>query len=178
MSLLKKTKTYLIGPMEFQNGEDWREKFTKDVKSMGIHCFNPYKKEFIHRIDESDAHRKELNWLREHGEYDALAAHCKDFRIFDLACVDKSDFIVCYVDTSVFSVGTFEELSWANRLKKPIFVVVKQGKKSCPLWIFGMIDHNYIFDTFDEVVDKLKRINNEEEPVDHKRWRLLQEGIR
>ena len=43
MNLLHKTKTYLVGHMQYLSGRDWREDVTTSLKPLGITCFNPYK---------------------------------------------------------------------------------------------------------------------------------------
>lgn len=176
--ILYKTKTYLVGAMEFKNGEDWRNKVTCELNKMGIVCMNPYHKPFMHGFDESDEYRQKLLNLRETGQYDELAKHCKSFRIYDLNLVDRSDFIIFYYDSDIPTIGSFEEFFWSNRLKKPVFVIVEQGKSRAPLWLYGTIPHRYIYNSIDEVIEQIKKINSGEIEINHDRWRLLKEIYR
>jgi hypothetical protein len=54
----------------------------------------------------------------------------------DLRVVDIVDFLIVYVNTDAYTVGTWEEFFWANRAKKPLFVVVEGGKQNCPALAF------------------------------------------
>ena len=44
LNLLSKTKTYLVGHMQYLSGRDWREEVTSKLKDINITCFDPYKK--------------------------------------------------------------------------------------------------------------------------------------
>jgi nucleoside 2-deoxyribosyltransferase len=176
--ILYKTKTYLVGAMEFKNGEDWRNKVTTELKKMGIVGLDPYHKPFMHGFDESEGYKQKLFKLREIGEYEELAKHCKAFRSYDLNLVDRCDFIIFYYDCTVPTIGSFEEFFWANRLKKPVFVIVEQGKSKAPLWLFGTIPHKYIYNSVNEVIDQLKKINSGEIDINQDRWRLLKPEYR
>ena len=177
-NLLRKTKTYLIGPMEFENGESWRNIAINELSKINITCFDPYNKPFQHTFDETDEFREKLKILRNTEQYEELSDYCKEFRIYDLNLVDRSDFIICYINPKVFTAGTMEELSWAVRLKKPIFIFVNGGKKLCPYWIFGMISHKYIYNSLDEVILKIKSIDDGSVKMDSDRWRLLKYDAR
>lgn len=177
MNNLWKTKVYTVGSMEYQNGEAWRSFLKKEFKDIPICVLDPYHKQFIKTIDESDTQRKHLMESRENGDFEEVARHAKEFRAFDLACVDKSDFIVWYLDTTVPTIGSVEEFSWAVRLKRPSYVVVKQGKNKCPLWIFGMIPHKYIFSSLEEFVQEIRDLDSGKKELDN-RWRLFDLDIR
>ena len=101
MNVLKKTKVYLVGPMEYQNGRAWREDMTIFLNSMDITVFDPYKKPFINAPEEDEDCHERMNKLMQSGEYDEVATHFKAVRAFDLSMVDRSDFIICYIDPTV-----------------------------------------------------------------------------
>jgi hypothetical protein len=63
-------------------------------------------------------------------------------------------------------------------MKKPIFLSVEGGKKKCPLWILGMIPHKYIYNSVEEIVDMIRKIDGEKVKVDSDRWRLLKPEYR
>ena len=52
------------------------------------------------------------------------------------------------------------------------------GKKKTPLWMMGMMPHKYIYDSIEDVVDMIKRIDNGEKEIDSDRWRLLRIELR
>jgi hypothetical protein len=145
---------------------------------MGIVCYDPYCKPFVIDVDETESANESLKLLRAKGEYDEVERIMKRIRSFDLALTDKADFIVAYIDPEVFTCGSIEELSWANRQKKPIFLIVEGGKSKCPLWLFGMIPYKYIYNNLDEVVEAIKKIDSGEKETDSSRWRILREEFR
>jgi len=177
MGILNKTKVYTIGSMEYGNGEDWRNELKTHFKPRGIHVLDPYHKQFVLACDETEEKREELKAWREQGKYEELAAYCKNFRRLDLNCVDKSDFIVWNLDVTVPTIGSVEEFSVGVKLKRPAYIICKQGKTKCPLWIFGMIPHQYIMSSLEEFVVEIKQIDDGTKPMDN-RWRLFQEEIR
>jgi len=175
---LRNTKTYLVGAMEYKNGRRWREDFTKKMSEIGVICFDPYKKPFVIDVDETEDVHERLVDLRTEGNYDEVSRIMKKIRAFDLGLTDRADFIVAYIDPSVFTTGSLEEIFWSNRMKKVIFLVIEGGKKKCPLWLFGAIPHKYIYNNLDEVVEVLKRIDSGEKEMDSDRWRLLKPAFR
>ena len=178
MNILKKTKTYLIGAMEYADGTKWREDMTVFLHDINVTVFDPYKKPFINAPKEdSETHRK-LYALMQAEEYDEVAAHFKQVRAFDLSMVDRSDFIICYINPKVPTFGTVEELATAVRMRRPTFIIVEGGKKNTPLWIMGMIPHKFIYNNFDEVKNMLTNINTGVKSIDSDRWRLFKEELR
>lgn len=178
MGILNKTKCYLVGSMQYKNGREWRDEFQEKVKKLGITCFNPYSKPFVKDIQECENFQKNLLSNLEKENYDFVSEKMKEVRSFDLSLVDYSSFIVAYIDPTVVTVGSWEELFWANRLKKPIFLIIEGGKKKSPLWILGTLPHKYIYDDIDKVVDILSKIDKGEKELDNNRWRLLREEYR
>lgn len=186
MNILAGTKTYLIGCMQYQNGEEWRNDMTEFLNQKNIVVFDPYKKPFINSPKEDQLTQDLMMALMEgrrddiapSAQFDIVAAHYKQIRSFDLAMVDKSDFIVCYLNPNVPTYGTVEELVTAVRLKRPIFIVVEGGKSKTPLWVMGMLHHKYIYDDFDQLKKMLTSIDNGEKEADNRRWRLLKPELR
>lgn len=177
MGILNKTKVYTIGSMQYGDGTGWRNKLKEDFAPMKIHILDPYHKQFVRHISESRETRLELNKLREEGKWDELNKFWKDVRVHDLACVDKSDFVVWYLDVTIPTIGSVEEAAWSVRLKRPTYIVVHQGKEKAPDWIFGMVPHQYILSSLDEFVSEIKQIDAGTKKMDN-RWRLFHEDIR
>ena len=42
-NVLDKTRTYLVGHMQYSDGRNWREHVEKELESLNITVFNPYK---------------------------------------------------------------------------------------------------------------------------------------
>lgn len=181
MNNLRKTKAYLIGHMQYANGQAWRNEFKDKIADIGVTCFDPYEKPYDQHLlgtDESDEIREECIKKMEIGDYDYVANLFKHVRNLDLALCDKSDFIVMYLDPKVPTIGTVEELSTSVKMKKPVFIFVEGGKVKTPLWILGMIPHKFIFNSLDEIVDVLYKMDSGEMPIDPKYWRLLRKEYR
>lgn len=178
MGALHGTSCYLIGQMQYMNGAPWRNLVKALLEPRGIQCFDPYHKPFVDDVDESDETREKLLAELEAGNYEFVANRLKKVRNFDLNLVDRSDFIVCYLNMKYGTCGTWEEFFQANRHKKPIFCVFEGGKKKAPLWVFGTIPHRYIFDSIEEMTGHILGIDNGEIAPDPKRWRLLKPEFR
>ena len=159
-SNLFRTRCYLVGHMQYADGRDWRDYVSTEMEAMGITVFNPYDKDM------------------DNGHYNDVAKRMKQIRSYDLNLVDRSDFIIAHLLPEVASWGSAEELVTAVRMKKPVFVSMEGGKKKTPLWVMGMMPHHYIYDSVEDIVDMLKRINSGDKEIDSDRWRLLRKELR
>ena len=177
-NILDKTRTYLVGHMQYANGRDWREYVEGELEPMGIRIFNPYKKPFVKDVAEDENVRGKVSANMENGHYSDVAKRMKEIRSYDLNLVDRSDFIVAHLLPDVASWGSAEEIVTAVRMKKPVFVSMEGGKTKTPLWMMGMMPHKYIYDSIEDVVDMIKRIDNGEKEIDSDRWRLLRKDLR
>jgi len=178
MNLLNKTKTYLVGHMQYADGSGWRQYVKKELSPLGITIFDPYDKPFIKDVDEGYEIRKSLSSLMNDENYDEVQEKMREIRIYDLNLVDRSDFIIAHIIPDVASWGSAEELVTANRSKKPIFLSVEGGKKKCPLWLLGTIPHRYIYNSLSDIVATIGGINKGYIKIDSDRWRLLREEYR
>ncbi len=176
--VLYKTRCYLVGHMEYANGRDWREQVEKGLNKKGIITFNPYKKPFIKDVGEGEDFRRHLKEQMACGNFDEVQEKMRQIRIYDLNLVDRSDFIVAHIIPNVASWGSAEELVTAVRMKKPTFISIEGGKRSAPLWLLGMFPHKYLYDTPDQIIEILSKINSGEKYIDSDRWRLLRKELR
>jgi hypothetical protein len=172
-NLLNKTRIYTIGHMEYADGRDWREYVKIELQPRGITVFNPYFKPFICETLETEEARKELKSNMDNGRFELVNKRMKAVRADDLRLCDISDFFIANIIPHVASWGSAEEITTANRAKKPIFVCVEGGKKKCPLWIMGMLPHKYIHDSVEDAVEMIKDIDAGKLRIDSERWRLL-----
>jgi hypothetical protein len=90
-----------------------------------------------------------------------------------LRLVDISDFLIVNLDLDIHPCGTYEEIFWANRQKKPIIVHMVQGKQNAPDWLFGTIPHQMIFSTWDDIKNYLENIHNNPDIISYNRWYFL-----
>ncbi len=171
MNRLENTRCYLAGAMDRvpDGGVLWRERITYTLDTFGVKVLDPCKKPIDvggESVDDRDHH----NELKRLGHWDELQKHMKIIRATDLRMVDVSDFIILNVDIDVHMCGSYEELTLANRQKKPIIVHIEQGKENAPNWMFGMIPHEHMFGTWDGVISYLLHINTDEKIDQLKRW--------
>jgi len=180
-NILWRTRTYLVGNMEYVSGaegESWRDEVTRTLKEWGVIVFNPYHKPFIKDVQEGTVVGEQLKRARMRGGFDWIAKKMRQIRIFDLNLVDRCDFIIAYINPSVASWGSAEEIVTAVRMKKPLFLAIKGGKALCPNWIFGMFPHKYIYDSPQDILTVLKHINSGRKKLDNERWKLLRKEYR
>ncbi len=178
MGILNRTRLYTIGAMEYEDGQGWRNLVKTALQPLGITIFDPYHKPFCNEICEDEEARKSLKDWMDSGEYEKVSERMKAVRRDDLRLVDLSDFFIVYINPKIPSWGSAEEIYWANRLKKPIFLFVEGGKSKTPLWIMGTIPHKYIYGSLEEILETIKKINDGERVIDSDRWRLLKEEYR
>jgi len=164
--------------MQYADGTEWRNRIKEHLVPRGITCFDPYQKPFMHDVEEGDEVRDELLKKLEEADYDTVSKRMRKIRMYDLNLVDRSDFIVAYLNMDIPTCGTWEEIFNANRMKKPIFLIMEGGKKRAPLWMFGTIPHKYIYPSVEEALDILVKIDDGKIEIDSNRWRLLKEHYR
>jgi len=141
-------------------GVQWRESITPWLHSRGVIVYDPTKKPIDigwERIENRDYRRQ----LKEDGQYDQLKAEMKPVRCTDLRMVDITDFLIVNLDMSIYTTGTHEEITTANRSKKPVIIRCQQGKNSVPDWLFGMLPHETFFQEWEQVYEYLDLIDRE-----------------
>jgi len=178
MGLLYKTRTYLVGSMQYSEGRSWRDEITPKLEKMGITVFDPYKKPFVSNVDEDEKTRAALAELMNKEDLETVAERMKPVRNYDLRLCDLSDFIIAHIIPHVASWGSAEELVTSCKMHKPTFVSIEGGRKKCPLWVTAMFPTKYIYNNVGEIVSVLERIDSGEKPMDSKRWKLLKEEFR
>jgi hypothetical protein len=57
-------------------------------------------------------------------------------------------------------------------------VAIEGTKKKCPLWLLGMFPHKYIYDSVDDILEMLIKIDEGKKEIDSDRWRLLKPEFR
>ena len=172
MGRLYLNRAYLAGPMDraADGGIQWRQKMVPWLNSRGIVAFDPTNKPCDVGVETpwSRAIRREA---RSRGDLSLTLAD-KAVRQIDLRMVDVTDFTIVNLDMSQQPCGTFEELFWGNREKKPILVHSTNGKLNAPDWLFWTIPHEHIFDSWDDLKAYIDHINTAplEQIQTLKRW--------
>ena len=177
-NVLEKTRTYLVGHMQYADGRNWRDAVEEELGKLNITVFNPYKKPFVKDVDEDEEARYKMHEDMGNGYYNDVAERMSTVRSYDLNLVDRSDFIVAHLLPDVASWGSAEEIVTAVRMKKPIFISMQGGKSQTPLWMMGMLPHHYIYDSIEEVLEMIHQINDGKKAIDSDRWSLLRKELR
>ena len=180
VGLLKDTRCYLIGHMQYASGRGWRDIVKETFKKTGIKFYDPYHKPFLHDVPEDEASRAEmLHWL-ETEQYGMVAERMKAVRGYDLRLCDICDWFVAVIKPTIASWGSAEEITTVIREKKPLFLIIDdpRGKKACPLWLLGTIPHKYIYNTLEEAIQTIKYIDKGIVKMSSDRWKLLKPELR
>ena len=168
---LNNQRVYLAGAMDrvSDRGNGWRDDITPFLQDLGVIIFNPIKKPTIVGKEDWETHKHKIQ-LKQEENYTELSNLMKTIRSVDLRLVDISDFLIVNLDLDIHPCGTYEEIFWANRQKKPIIVHMVQGKQKCPDWLFGTIPHEMIFSSWEEIKNYLVEINHSQEIKTFNRW--------
>lgn len=167
----------MIGPMQFADGSSIREYFRKELAKLNITVFDHYSCPFIEDdIKEDQDTVNHIKQLIAEEEFEELENY-KSIRSHDLALIDKSDFVIIHFIPGITMCGTWEEFFSANRIKRPIFFIT-DNKKLTPAWVYWTIPYRYIYNTKEEVLNILQRIDSGDVPIDSDRWRLLKPEYR
>lgn len=171
MNKLKGQRAYLAGAIDRVNdrGIGWREYITPFLENLGIIIYNPLDKPSKIGIENSETHLYKKK-LKNEQKYDELSSIMKHIRCVDLRLVDISDFLIVNLDLVTHPCGTYEEIFWANRQKKPIIVHVEQGKQKAPDWLFGTIPHEMIFSSWEAIQNYLRYVDSFHKIEHYNRW--------
>lgn len=172
MNRLRGMRAYLCGAMGFtlDNGMAWRQMIGDHLRSdFDVTVLDPTNKPIDIGAETLENKEHRLS-LKEAGAWDQINREMKIIRCVDLRMVDISDFSIVNVDISVYTVGTWEEVTLANRQKKPIIFHIEQGKRCCPDWVFGMVPHQFVMDEWSDVLEYLMHVDSDPLVEHMKRW--------
>lgn len=179
-NLLRDTRCYLIGHMQYADGRGWRDSVKEELKDCGIKFYDPYHKPFVHDVPEDEGSRAEmLHWM-ETEQYDLVAHRMKEVRGYDLRLCDICDWYIAVIKPTIASWGSAEEITTIIREKKPLFLVIDdpRGKKACPLWLLGVIPHKYVYNNLDEAIKTIRALDQGIVKMSSDRWKLLLPNLR
>jgi len=171
MSKLTQARCYLAGAMDRvkDGGVGWRLDIQSTLDDLGIHWLDPCRKPIDIGLEDEES-RRLRHAAKMRGDFDYVAKEMRTIRCVDLRMTDVADIVILNLDIDVHACGTYEELFWTNRQKKPILVHVEQGKQNAPDWLFGTIPHQHIFSTWDELADYVRRVASGEVDETFGRW--------
>jgi|ERR1041385_1899367 hypothetical protein len=179
-NLLKDTRCYLIGSMQYADGRGWRDTVKEELFPLGIKFYDPYHKPFVHDVPEDEGSREQmLHWM-DTEQYDLVAQRMKAVRGYDLRLCDICDFFIAVIIPGVASWGSAEEITTVIREKKPLFLVIDdpKGKKATPLWLMGVMPHKYVYNNLEEAINMLRAVDDGIVKMSSDRWKLLKPNLR
>ncbi len=178
MNLLKGTKTYTIGPLQYASWEKakkWRDKVKVELAPLGIDVLSPLDKVFRNYPQESESKNKELREALLEGRYDYVHKEMLDIRNRDLCCCDISTFLIAVLEPGVPSFGAIDEIITSKRAAKPVFLVIPSlGYAGIPLWLASYFKPEWVYASVDEVISKLKDIDAGKVELDRKYWKIVE----
>lgn len=165
MNYLTNKRCYLSGPIEHAS-TDWRIYPTKVLtEEFGVDLYNPFgdpKHQWKDRLIEA-RNNKDLKTIRN---------IAKKFVRKDLAMIDRSDFLVCFLPLNVATYGTCHELINSVNAKKPSLIVGTDHIVNIPFWFHGFIDQALMFASWDELFVYLKEVD-EGKHKDNDKWSFV-----
>jgi hypothetical protein len=137
--VLNNATVYLSGPMDFvasrkaEKETGWRNRVSEFVRRMGVTVYDPWLKPEVAGLmhygkEDEFTTDKRQTWTFEktvHGDR-TRAELCSEFwptLHIDLRMTDTSDFLIAYVPTNIYSVGTVHEIVMARLQQKPVLFV-------------------------------------------------------
>lgn len=138
-TLLDGSRVYLSGPMDFIGSRviekylGWRSIITPIFKALNVLVMDPWNKPMIKGLDPKNEYGKE-GVHRDKSKYErdfwtnpeTRALYETEFWEtvhIDLRMTDISDFMLAFVPTNIYSVGTVHEILTAKSQKKPTLLV-------------------------------------------------------
>lgn len=181
---LKGSTVYLCGPMDHcpDRGVSWRQKITPFLHNLGIGVYDPSNKATFGIADEDVDHLEDRHTIidgiksglvLQRDLYDKYHELMKEVVAIDLRMVDISSFIILYVDTDIHACGTYIEIATSALQRKPIIACVKQGKVNCPPFLMGLLKHEMIFSSWEEVTNYIQHIALSENIDTLGRWKFF-----
>jgi hypothetical protein len=162
---------YLAGAMEAdkQSGTTYRRIFIDKCKAAGlkIKFLDPTNK-IMNLTPDVDKEKDKIDEYRNSSNWAALRLLMKKIVRQDLRQVDLADMTIAFIDKQIFTCGTIEEITTNEREKKLTLIISAGGKKACPAWLFGIIHHDFIFESDDEAIEYLVKLNNGTIPMNEK----------
>jgi nucleoside 2-deoxyribosyltransferase len=160
---LNGSKVYLSGPIQYDDGPNWRVPVIESLSKFGIEVFDPFS-------DEKQMQTGVLKECIEKEDYDEVEKICTKFVKKDLAVIDRCDFLIAYNPNGIRTTGTPCEVHHAVQLKKPVLIVCPEGKASASLWYFGYIRHQYIYGSWEECYSYLDEVDRYKHKDNHRWW--------
>ena len=175
---LKLMRFYEVGPMDWDReaGKPWRIELAKWLKSRGALPIDPYLKPMlkIHldAMEDDDGYERRKAAMQK-GDRDTVRQIMKPIVHTDLRIVDHSDCIIANLDLDKRPCGTYDEIYMAANQNKPVIVYCPQGVKSIPDWLWGRLHPKLFFDSWSDVKEYLRHIDEDDDIDLLGRWKFF-----
>ena len=170
---LKGLRVYLAGPIDHadDDGIGWRDMMKPFLTEKGMLPLDPCDKPINYAsYGEVGEEKNKMMELKKMGRFFELSEQMKSICHVDLRMTDVADCVIVYINPEVPMCGTIHELINSLQQRKPTLVVVEGGKKNAPNWLFGIMDFNFMFDSFDELKDFMCLVDEAAFTPDLTRW--------
>jgi nucleoside 2-deoxyribosyltransferase len=170
-NVLAGKKFYLSGSIEHDNSAyNWRVEPCRILKEeFGIVVFDPF-------ADPKQCLTTELDAARKNRDFNTIVKIAKGFVRKDLAMIDRADALIAYLPYMVPTTGTHHEIILSNSCKKPTLLICPQGREFIPLWYYGFIPHEFMFDSWKDLYGYLHEVNNHKH-TENNRWAIVYELV-
>lgn len=172
-NMLRGLRCYLAGPIDHaeDDGVGWRLEMGKWLKKKGVIVFDPCDKPVTYtKYKEIEEEKEKMMALKSNGRYFELTKRMKEIVHVDLRMVDISDMVIIYLDPNTQMFGTIHELLNSLHQRKPTLVVIEGGRSEASNWLFGIMDFNFMFDSFEDLYEFLTLIDTAAIEADLSRW--------
>jgi hypothetical protein len=168
---LRGMRTYLCGAMDqvADGGVVWRRAITPVLNKMGVIVLDPCNKPFEGGVEDHQNREWRKKW-KSVGNLGMVRKTMKPIRTMDLRMVDISDFVITCIDIDVHMCGSYEEITTANRQKKPVLIWCVQGRNSTPDWLLGMLPNEHIFNNVNDLMTYLRHVDTAPRVKTYRRW--------
>ena len=138
-NILSDATVYLSGPMDFvasrkeEKEFGWRNRISQFVREYGVTVYDPWYKPEVNGMphygkEDEFSTNKRNSWTYENTKQGdrTRAELCSEFwptLHIDLRMTDTADFLIAFVPTNIYSVGTVHEIVMARAQHKPVLFV-------------------------------------------------------
>ena len=144
---------------------------TPYLEKMGLTILDPTNKPVSQcRYNEIGDEKEHIQKLVNLKRWDELRTMAKEIVLVDLRMVEVADFLIAYVDKDIHICGTYDEIFESLRRRKPTLIVHKGGKAEMSMWLRGKMNHNFVFENFDELYEYLEALHDGTVEPDYTRW--------
>jgi len=171
---LKGQCAYLAGPMDrvADGGVIWRRDITPHLKSMGVGVLDPCNKPTAF-AEETPDFRNHVQSLKDQNQFEEVRRLMRDITAIDLRMIDIAHFVIMYMSLDTHMCGSYNEAFLAVQQKKPLLIMCEQGVSQMPHWMFGVMPHQHMFSSWDDLLKYLHSIDEGNDTKHYKRGRFF-----